>query len=58
MLRQNGIMELDLDSFPDQDILDIASSFGEVMPGARGELIQLIPARDKGDGPVGSFSCG
>lgn len=55
-LRKNGIVELDLDAFPDQSILDIASSFGVVMPGARGEMIQLIPARDKGDGPVGSFS--
>lgn len=55
-LRKNGIVELDLEAFPGQSILDIASNFGVVMPGARGELIQLIPARDKGDGPVGSFS--
>lgn len=55
-LWASGIVELDLDFFPDQGLLDIASCFGAVMPGARGELIQVIPARDKGDGPVGSFS--
>lgn len=55
-LLETGIVELDLDAFTSSDILDIASSFGIVVPGARGELIQLLPARDKGGGPIGSFS--
>lgn len=41
-LLETGIVELDLDAFTSSDILDIASSFGIVVPGARGELIQLL----------------
>lgn len=56
VLLEKGIVELDLAAFPKRDLLEIASCFGTVVPGARGELIQLLPARDKGNGSVGSFS--
>lgn len=55
-LRRDGIAEIDLGVFPNQDLLGIASYFGVVVPGARGEKIQLLPARDRGTGPIGSFS--
>lgn len=55
-LREKGIVELYLDAFTCSSLLEIASCFGKVIPGARGEWIQLLPARDKGDGPIGSFS--
>ena len=55
-LRRDGVVELDLGDSPNQDLVEIASIFGEVVPGARGEMIQLLPARDKGNGPIGSFS--
>jgi len=55
-LREKGIVELDLDAFKCSNLLEIASCFGTVIPGARGERIQLLPARDKGEGPIGSFS--
>lgn len=56
ILAEKGLVAIDLRSFPDQNLLDIASLFGRIVPGARGEIIQLLPARDKGYGPIGSFS--
>ena len=55
-LQEKGIVELDLDAFTCSNLLEIASCFGKVIPGARGEWVQLLSARDKGYGPVGSFS--
>lgn len=56
LLKENGMVEIDLSLFPETDLLSMSSNFGEVIPGARGELVQEIPAREKGNGPVGSFS--
>lgn len=55
-LARNGIVEIDCDSISDENLLTISSMFGRVVPGARGELIQPLPARDVGSGPKGSFS--
>ncbi|MGN1220224.1 MAG: hypothetical protein ACI4TU_04720 [Candidatus Cryptobacteroides sp.] len=56
ILKEKGIIELDLKLFPDMDLIEIASIFGKVVPGARDEIVQSLPARDKGEGPIGSFS--
>lgn len=56
LLKRDGIAEIACDGYKDSDLIGIASGFGKVVPGARNELVQYLPARDKGNGPVGSFS--
>ncbi len=55
-LRQHSIVQIPCDSFDDEALIDIASNIGCVITGSRGELVQRLPAREKGEGPVGSFS--
>lgn len=55
-LERNGVVEIECHSFTDEFLLDVSSVFGTIIPGARGELVQVLPARDKGEGPKGSFS--
>ena len=55
-LLQKGLVEIDCKSFLNDDLLSVATRFGRVVPGARNELVQPLPARDKGNGPEGSFS--
>ena len=52
----NGFTVIDCESFTDEALLSISSQIGKVVPGARNELVQSLPARDKGNGPEGSFS--
>lgn len=56
LLYKDGVIELECADFSDEGLLNLASCFGKVIPGARGELVQPLPAREKGTGPVGSFS--
>lgn len=56
LLHRNGIVEIPCEDFSDETLLALASSFGKVVPGARGEMVQTLPAREKGNGPKGSFS--
>lgn len=56
LLKRDGIAEIACDGCKDSDLLEIATSLGRVVPGARNEQVQYLPARDKGNGPVGSFS--
>lgn len=56
ILSAEGLVKFDLREFPNLNLLEVATLFGIVIPGARGEMIQILPARDKGNGPVGSFS--
>lgn len=55
-LLKNGIVKIPCVEFSDVALLDLASSFGKVIPGARGEMVQQLPAREIGNGPKGSFS--
>lgn len=55
LIRQ-GLAVIDAAFDSDQGLLDFAKSFGHIIPGARGEMVQNLPARRKGEGPVGSFS--
>lgn len=55
-LLRDGIVEILCEDFSDESLLTLASSFGKVVPGARGEMVQPLPAREKGNGPKGSFS--
>ena len=56
VLRQKGIIEIPYENFSDEALLSLASTFGKVVPGARGEVVQTLLAREKGKGPKGSFS--
>lgn len=56
LLIKDGIAEIPCEGCKDSDLLEIASGFGIVVPGARKEFVQYLLARDKGNGPVGSFS--
>lgn len=56
ILRESGLVEIECKDFSDQNLLSLASEFGSIVPGARGELVQPLPAREKGTGPIGSFS--
>ena len=55
-LKRKGVVEIDCGPFTDETLLAISSEFGRVVPGARGETVQSLPARDVGSGPIGSFS--
>ncbi len=55
-LYKKGVVEIRSDECSDSQLLEIAKNFGVVVPGARGELLQLLSAREKGNGPKGSFS--
>lgn len=55
-LLDKGILDIPVQDFRDESLLKLASRFGKVIPGARNELVQLLPAREKGQGPIGSFS--
>ena len=56
ILRKRGLVEIECTDFSDENLLHLASELGSVVPGARGELVQPLPAREKGTGPIGSFS--
>jgi len=56
VLHKRGYVEIPCKDFRDESLLNIASFFGKVIPGARSELVQPLPAREKGQGPLGSFS--
>ena len=53
---KHGLAVIDASFDTDQGLLDYAKGLGHVIPGARGEMVQNLPARRKGEGPVGSFS--
>lgn len=55
-LLRNGIVSIPCNSFTDKELLDFAVNIGVVVPGDRGEMVQNLPARDKGEGPTGCFS--
>ena len=56
ILVKEGIIVVDVAPRSDQELLEFALLFGHVVPGARGEMVQNLPARQKGEGPIGSFS--
>lgn len=55
-LSKKGISVIHASPQSDQQLLDLALQLGKVIPGARNEVIQSLPAREKGEGPIGSFS--
>lgn len=56
ILVKEGIVVVDVAPSSDQELLEFALLLGHVVPGARGEMVQNLPARQKGEGPIGSFS--
>lgn len=56
ILKVRGIAEIKASPRTDQALLEIAAALGKVVPGARNEMVQNLPARKKGEGPIGSFS--
>lgn len=55
-LLKEGLVVINASPQTDQELLDLAMQLGTVIPGAREEMVQYLPAREKGEGPVGSFS--
>ena len=55
-LIKQGLAVIDASFDSDEGFLDFAKRLGHVVPGARGEMVQNLPARQKGEGPIGSFS--
>lgn len=55
-LTAKGISVISTSPQSNQELLDLALHLGRVIPGARNEMVQSLPAREKGEGPVGSFS--
>lgn len=56
ILRERGVVEIELDTISDKILIEIASCFGRIVSGARNEIIQNLHARNIGEGPIGSFS--
>ena len=54
-LREHGYAVFDADT-SDESLLKIASLFGVVVPGDRGDLVQSLLAQEKGKGSYGSFT--
>ena len=54
-LREQGFAVFDTDT-SDESLLKIASMFGVVVPGDRGDLVQPLLAQEKGRGCFGSFT--
>ncbi|MBR5352378.1 MAG: TauD/TfdA family dioxygenase [Bacteroidales bacterium] len=54
-LNKQGYVIFNLEN-SEQNLLDIASLFGKIVPGDNGALVQQLLAQEKGNGSYGAFS--